>query len=239
MTITPLPSHLSLSFPQFYHHLRTRSQVMPLYLSMPWSRVNAEYSIHRVPHTPSTSLSKIDCLPLPASLSYLGRPCCSQFATFTQLRVNQWIESQLPSRLPPELLPLDWPPPSTPPISLDHGLQVHLQTRPITASKFAPSWHPSASPNSLDDSLQLHLQTRSLAAFKCIFKLARLRPPGLHDHGLEVHLQTCTSTALECISKLTRSRCGEMVEPVGRQCIINTPLHLAWYPKGIHEKERF
>jgi len=29
------------------------------------------------------------------------------------------------------------------------------------------------------------------------------------------------------------------VELEGRQPISNTPPHLAWYPQGIHEKERF
>ena len=35
MMISPISSHLSLSRPQVYHHRRTRSQVIPLYLSMP------------------------------------------------------------------------------------------------------------------------------------------------------------------------------------------------------------
>jgi len=143
LMICPIPSHLSPSRHQLYHHLRTQRYVIPLNPSMPWSRVNTEYSIHWVQHTQSTAYTeycihcglhhpKIDCLPLPASVSWLGRPCCTQISTFPQLWVNQWMESQLPSRLPP-----DWPPPSTPPISLDHGLPVHLQCSSITASKFA------------------------------------------------------------------------------------------------------
>ena len=31
--------------------------------------------------------------------------------------------------------------------------------------------------------------------------------------------------------------CGEMAELEGRECIINTPLHLSRHPKGIFEKE--
>jgi len=58
MTICPINSHLSTSRPQLYRHLRTRSSVIPLYLSMPWSRVNTEYSIHRVQHTPSTAYTE-------------------------------------------------------------------------------------------------------------------------------------------------------------------------------------
>jgi len=60
------------------------------------------------------------------------------------------------------------PPPSTRPISLNHSLQVYIQTRSITASKFARSQPPSASPNSLDYGLQVHLSTRSITASKYI-----------------------------------------------------------------------
>jgi len=75
--------------------------------------------------------------------------------------------------------------------SLVHGLQVHLQTRSITASNFALSWPPSA-----------YLQTRTITASKCIPKLTPLRPPSSHDHGLHVHLPTSSITASKCISKL-------------------------------------
>jgi len=46
---------ISLSRPWLYHHLKTQSQVISLYLSMPWSSVNTVYSIHRVQHTLSTA----------------------------------------------------------------------------------------------------------------------------------------------------------------------------------------
>jgi hypothetical protein len=119
---------------------------------------------------------------------------------------------------------------SRPPISLDPGFQVYLQTRSITASKciskLARSRPPSASPNSLDPGLQVyfqtrsisnsldhclqvHLQTRSIPVSKCISKLARLLPPSASthslDHGLQVHLQTRSIMASECISEFTRS----------------------------------
>jgi len=85
---------------------------------------------------------------------------------------------------------------------LYHGVQLHLQTRLITASKsiseLAPSQPPSASPNLLDHGLQVHLQARSIMASKCISKLAQLQPP--------VHLHTCSIAASNCISKLPRSR---------------------------------
>jgi len=187
-----------------------------------WSRVNPEYSIHHVQayteykHTPSTSIHpvqhtpntayteysmnrilhhpKIDCLPLPASLSSLGRPCCTQFTTFLQFRVNQWIESQLPSRLPTELyrLQIDRP-------------QVLLQSPLIMASKcistLARSHPPSVSLYSLNHNLQVHLQTRSITASMCITKLARLLPRSSHDHGLQVNLHTHSITASKYIFK--------------------------------------
>jgi len=172
--ICPISADLSLSRPQLYHHLRTRSQDIPLYLSMPWSRVNTEYSIHRVQHTPSAAYTYYNIqwvMHIPRTASFhdrlsparsqsLGRPC-TQFSTFPQLQVNQWIETQLPSRLPPELPPPDWLPPITPPILRYYGLQVHLQTRSITASKFISklAWlrPASASANSLNHGVQVYL----------------------------------------------------------------------------------
>jgi len=53
-----LHPHLSLTCPQLNHHRRTHSKVIALYLSMTWSWVDTEYSIHRVQHPP-----KIVCLP--------------------------------------------------------------------------------------------------------------------------------------------------------------------------------
>jgi len=185
-----------------------------------------EYSIHRVLHHPNT-----DCLPLPASLSSPGRPYCTQFSTFPQLQVNQWIESQLPWCLPPSQttasrltdskycsnLARPWPP-SVSPNSLHHTLQVNLQTRTMTDSKFAwsqhskcmsklgRSWPQSASPNLLDYGLQVHPQLGCITASKCISKLARLRPPSSHHHCLKVQLRTGLIMISECISKFTWSR---------------------------------
>jgi len=72
--------------------------------------------------------------------------------------------------------------------SLDHGLQVYVQTRLITAGKFAPALPPSASPNSLGHGLQVSLQTGSITACK----FARAWPPSASpnslDHGLGVYL---------------------------------------------------
>jgi len=68
------------------------------------------YSIHPVLHHP-----KIDCLTLPASLSSLSRPYCTEFTPFQHLPVYKWIDFQLLSHLPPEPPPPDWPPSGTPP----------------------------------------------------------------------------------------------------------------------------
>jgi len=192
----------------------------------------------------------MDCLPVPASLSSLGRPCWTHFSTFPQLRVNQCIESQIPSRLPPKPRP-----PCTPPISLDQSLQVHLQTRSIMArnciSKLARLWPPSSHDHclqvhlqtSLDPHLQGNLQTGLITTSHCNSKLARSRHPTLSpntlDYGLLLHLQTCSNRASQCISQFTGSRCGELVEQEGRQPINDTPPHLVWHPKVILQKERF
>jgi len=92
------------------------------------------------------------------------------------------------------------PPPSTPPISLDHGFQVHLQTRSLSASKvrMIMAFQCNA-PDFVDHGLQMHLQTRSITAYKFISKLVRLRPPS-------AYLQTCSITDSQCISQLTQSR---------------------------------
>jgi len=130
----------------------------------------------------------MDFLPLPASLSSTVTPCCTQLTTLLQLRVNQRIESQLLSRLPPRLPPLDRPPLSSASMLLDHGLQVHLQTRSITASKFTLSWPPSA-----------FLQSCSITASMCTSKLVQSRPasasPNLHDHGHQVYVLSRSITA--------------------------------------------
>ena len=75
---------------------------------------------------------------------------------------NWWIESQHPARRPSTaynyLSKLTRSrPPSASPNSPNHGLEVYIQTRSITACKFAQSWPPGASPNSLDHDLAVHL----------------------------------------------------------------------------------
>jgi len=205
MMISPISSHLSLSLPSpkntklSHPYLSLHAMIM----SYQWvqhspSTAYTKYCVHQVLHTPSTAYTeycihrvlhhpKIDCLSLPASLSSLGGPYCTQLSTFPRLRVNQWIECLVPSHLPPDLPFPDWPPSSTPPILIDHGLQVHIPTRLIIASKCISEFN-------------------LISASKCISKLARLRPPSASlsslDHDFQVHLQTPLLTASKCISQL-------------------------------------
>jgi len=200
---------------------------------MPSSWVNTECSIHRVQHT-----SKIVCRPFMLTILRWGlnvgsasdvppyrSTATSQFSisafkgkvtlphSDTCELTNWWIESQRA---------VNRSPPSTRPISLDHGLQVYLQTYSTTASKCISrlarlrpaSWHnhglqvhisklarlrpPSVSPNSVDYGMH-----------KCISKLtwSRSRSASLSslDQGLQVYLQIHSITASKCISKVARS----------------------------------
>jgi len=176
---------------------------------MQLSRVNTEYSIHRVQHTPSTAytedcihwvlhLSTIHRLPIPASFASLGKPYWTQISKFPWLPGKKWIESQLLSHLPPDLPPADRPPPCTASISIDQGLQVHLQSRSITTSKFisklAQSRPPSASPNWLYHQLQVDLcvtQSRCPSA-----------SPMSLEHGLQCISEFNLISACKCISEL-------------------------------------
>jgi len=180
--------------------------VIHVYLSMPWSWVNTEYSIHQVLHYPM-----IDFLPLPASLSSLGSPCCTQLATFP--RSGVWSMNRVSAPVCDFL--------SIYHLQTDH-LQAVLHSEFIMAfkciSKLARSWPPSESPNLLDYSLQVRtihgVQTYSITASKCITEFTQSRPPSaspnLFDHGLQVRiingLQTLSITASKCIPLFTRSR---------------------------------
>jgi len=85
---------------------------------------------------------------------------------------------------------------SASPKLLDHGLQMHVQTRSITASNCISKLARLRPPSSHHHGLQVH-----------IFKLVLSRPPGaspnLLDHGLPVHLQTQSIMASNYISKHT------------------------------------
>jgi len=188
--ISPISSDLSfLGFNSTItkeHEVKSSLAICPCHhRELTLSASSTEYSVHRVQHHP-----RIESLLLQASFSILGGWCCTRLSTCPQFQVNQWIQSQLPSRLPPNhRLPVllqslsiiaseclseftcAWPP-SACLNSLDHGLPVQVQTRLITAvkwiSEFTQSWPPSASPNSLNYLLPVHLQPQSIMASKYI-----------------------------------------------------------------------
>jgi len=104
--------------------------------------------------------------------------------------------------------------------SLNLVLQLHLQTRSITASKCISKLARLRPP-------QVHLQTPSITISDCISKFTRSRPPSVSpntldyrlqvhrsrppsvfpntlDYRLQVHLQSRSITASECISEFTR-----------------------------------
>jgi len=106
-------------------------------------------------------------------------------------------------------------PAGLPPTSLhDRGLQVHLQTCSIMASKCISklSWSrpPRVSPNSLNYGLHMPIpklawwQSRSASP-----KFTQSRPPSVSrntlDYCFQVHLQTCSIMGSECISEFTWS----------------------------------
>jgi len=109
-------------------------------------------------------------------VSKVKSPC--YIPTVWSLLTNKWsLRTCRASHWP---LP-DRPPPTIPPITLDHSLQVHLQTHLITASKciskLVRSQPPSSSTKSLDHVLQVHLGLHLISASQCISKLTPSRPP--------------------------------------------------------------
>jgi len=117
--------------------------------------------------------------------------CCSCELT------NWWIESKHPAGLQVLFQPCSI------------GLQVHLQTRLITAStcisEFTRSWPPSASPNSLDHGLQVRIIMASKRISKLGWSWSASASPKSLDYGLQVHRWVHLITASQCITKLARS----------------------------------
>jgi len=109
---------------------------------------------------------------------------------------NWWIESQHRARRPSTASKYSSNltssrPPSASPNSVDHSLQVHLQTVSITATKCISKLARLRPPSSHDHGLQMHLWVHSILASKCISEFTRSRPPSAYlnslDHGLQVH----------------------------------------------------
>ena len=102
-------------------------------------------------------------------------------------------------------------PASASPNSLDHGLQVYLQTRSITSCKCISELARLRPPSSHEHGLQVHLQARSITASTCISEFTRSTSPSASlsslELSLQVHIQTRSITASKCISEFTRSTC--------------------------------
>jgi hypothetical protein len=92
--------------------------------------------------------------------------------------------------------------------SLHLGLQLHLQTRLIMASKcisqFTRSWPSSACPQLLEHSLPAHLWVHSISVSNSISNLTWSRPPSASLNLLDYSLQDCLITASCCIFKMRR-----------------------------------
>lgn len=123
-----------------------------------------------------------------------------------------------------------WPPTTTP-NTLDHSLQLSLQSLLITASKISRSGSSSE-----------YLQTLSIPACRCISNYAGswypVVSPTMCDYDLQSQHQPDMIITSECICISSRWRTGDIAE---RQCkprIISTPLHLTMHRKEIPEKVR-
>jgi hypothetical protein len=114
----------------------------------------------------------------------------------------------------------DQPHPSSPSNFIDHGVQVQLQSRSLTASnstcKLARLWPPSSPqhrlrtysitaskciPELLDLGFPVHLRSPSITASKFTHPSSQTASPNLPNYGLQV----CTNIACKCIFKLAQS----------------------------------
>ena len=210
----------SLSVSSWYDHVLTPSTAY------------TQYSIPQVLHTPSTASTQVylsslhshdykmtpECSfsfrrtslhdPPPSASSPWELKCEVTLSHSHGCRLtNWWIESHHPVRRPSTAstylsIITRSPPLSASPNSVDHGLEVDLQTFSITACKFAWWWPPSASSNPLDYGLQV---STIMASKWHTSNLARSRPPCLSPNWLDYGLQVRMSMASKCISKLARS----------------------------------
>jgi len=137
--------HLSPSRLQLYNHLRTRSWVMPLNLSMAWSWVYPEHSIHQVQHILSTAYTAYCVIPTPT---------VSRSLPVSHLSADHVVLNSLHSHYFQLINELSLS--SNRPLLLNYRLKIDcinilLQSRSIMAfkciSKPAQSWPLCISPN--------------------------------------------------------------------------------------------
>jgi hypothetical protein len=107
-----------------------------------------------------------------------------------------------------------------PPISIDHGNQVHVQTPSMKASKFSLSWPASASPILRDLGLKIYFPTPPIMAYMDITNLLVARPPRSHDYGLQLHLQPPLSKPPIAASK-SQQYGSQVLTIMASQCISN------------------
>jgi len=161
---------------------------------MTWSWVDTGYSIHRVQHTPSTASTEDCLSSLHSHDYELTPECSFSFRRTSlhdrppsasspwELKgkvtlshshgcelTNWWIESHHPVRRPSTASKYSSNlarsrPSSASPNSLDHGIQVHLHTPSITASKCISKLARLRPTSSHEHDLQVHLQSRSITA---------------------------------------------------------------------------
>ena len=95
------------------------------------------------------------------------------------------------------------------PRSLDHVLQLLLQTRSITASKCISILDWSLPPSASLHTLNHGLQVGTIMASKCISTLARSWPPSAshcsYDNGLEVYLWVHLIVIFRCTSNCSEA----------------------------------
>jgi len=191
---------------------------MSLYLSKPWSGVDTKYSIHRAQHRPCSASTQDslfslhtynfeltpDCNFSFQHVSLQDRPPLASSPWALQGKVtlshshswestNWWIC----------LISTRWasqrPPPCSPIISLDHGLQAHLQSCSITAPGCIYTFTALCAITVSQNSLQYGLQVGMIIAYKCIAKCTGLWHPStslsLLDCHFPVQLNPLWSTA--------------------------------------------
>jgi hypothetical protein len=185
-------------------------------------RAYTQYYIHPVRHMLSTAYTQYCIIPRstvsrsqPAShLSSVYAPCCTQFPSFPQLRLNQWLVFQLPLGLLPDLPPpdrplSDRPPPIPPPILIDCGLEVDLQCHSIMASKCISKLTRvrtgKASPCSLDPRLHVPHQTDLITASKFAWSWPSSESSTSLNHGFQWHHYTRSIMATKCFSTFNPS----------------------------------
>jgi len=160
------------------------------------------YSIHQVQHTPSAAYTKcsihqvqldpaIDCLPLPASLSFLIPHLLAAHVAFSSLHSYDYelTNDQSSCTCPASVLMYH--------LQIGHPA-VCLHYCSITTTKcisqFTWSRPPTVSPNSPDHSLQVC----TIVALKCI--------SNSFDHSLKAHVRVHSIFTSKWISKLAWSQ---------------------------------